>query len=269
MGGTTNSVTAVSVGNVSGGSNLRQVLDYPSCRYSTAAADARHCLWSDIVASNTATYGGDSSWPAPDPQYLYGQKIQVPDVSGQTVKDAKAALQAAGFQVKTGGSTPSHTVPSGSVVSTDPAAGSSVVGGSLITLTKSSGAAPTQPTTPPTAPATATVPPVQGSPIAQALSTSQAPGPRDGRLLRPRRSPAASSRRETPGGGSPNTPTTTVIQLSTGTRPRPAAGRAVGAATRAVVVAGAAAAVWGVGIERTAFTVRRASLPVLAPGTRI
>jgi uncharacterized protein len=33
------------------------------------------------------------------------------------------------------------------------------------------------------------------------------------------------------------------------------------------VVAGAAAAVWGIGIERTAFTLRRATLPVLAPGS--
>jgi predicted MPP superfamily phosphohydrolase len=42
---------------------------------------------------------------------------------------------------------------------------------------------------------------------------------------------------------------------------------AVGAALRGAAVAGAAAAVWGVGIERLAFTVRRATLPVLAPGT--
>lgn len=34
-----------------------------------------------------------------------------------------------------------------------------------------------------------------------------------------------------------------------------------------MVVAGAAAAVWGIGIERTAFTLRRVTLPVLAPGT--
>jgi predicted MPP superfamily phosphohydrolase len=45
-----------------------------------------------------------------------------------------------------------------------------------------------------------------------------------------------------------------------------AAAGAVGAVTRAATVAGAAAAVWGVGIERTAFTLRRATLPVLAPG---
>jgi predicted MPP superfamily phosphohydrolase len=45
-----------------------------------------------------------------------------------------------------------------------------------------------------------------------------------------------------------------------------AAARAVGAVARTAAVAGAAAAVWGVGIERTAFTVRRTTLPVLAPG---
>jgi uncharacterized protein len=43
---------------------------------------------------------------------------------------------------------------------------------------------------------------------------------------------------------------------------------AVGVAARVAVAAGAAAAVWGIGVERTAFTVRRATLPVLAPGTR-
>lgn len=36
---------------------------------------------------------------------------------------------------------------------------------------------------------------------------------------------------------------------------------------RAAAVAGGAAAVWGIGIERTAFTLRRATLPVLAPGS--
>lgn len=36
---------------------------------------------------------------------------------------------------------------------------------------------------------------------------------------------------------------------------------------RAAAVAGGAAAVWGIGIERTAFTVRRSILPVLAPGS--
>jgi predicted MPP superfamily phosphohydrolase len=43
---------------------------------------------------------------------------------------------------------------------------------------------------------------------------------------------------------------------------------AVGAVVRGAAVAGAAAAAWGVGIERLAFAVRRATLPVLAPGSR-
>ena len=50
--------------------------------------------------------------------------------------------------------------------------------------------------------------------------------------------------------------------------PAAAAAGPVGAALRTAAVAGAAAAVWGVGIERLAFALRRATLPVLAPGTR-
>jgi membrane peptidoglycan carboxypeptidase len=172
VGGSTKTVTAAWVGNVSGEANLRLIYGWsPS---GARAADARHGLWSGIMAANEAKYPGDTSWPAPAPQYLYGQKIQVPDVAGRTVADAKAALLAAGFQAKKGGSTPSDTVPAGSVVSTNPAAGSSVVGGTLVTLTTSSGPAPVTPTPPPTA--TGTVPVVMGSPLAQALSTLSGAG---------------------------------------------------------------------------------------------
>jgi membrane peptidoglycan carboxypeptidase len=139
VGGTTKAVTAVWVGNVRGSTNLRYVPGYSSCG---KASDARHCLWTDIVAANTAKYGGDSSWPQPDTTYLYGQKVQVPDVAGKTVADAKLVLKAAGFQAKTGASSASDSVPAGAVISTDPPAGSSVVAGAVITLTKSTGPAP-------------------------------------------------------------------------------------------------------------------------------
>jgi membrane peptidoglycan carboxypeptidase len=172
VGGSTKTVTAAWVGNVSGEANLRQIFGWsPS---GAKASDARHGLWSAIMQSNEAKYPGDTSWPAPAQQYLYGQKIQVPDVAGRSVADAKAALLAAGFQAKKGASTPSDTVPAGSVVSTNPAAGSSVVGGTLVTLAVSSGPAPTQPTTPPTA--TGTVPVVMGAPLTQALSTLSGAG---------------------------------------------------------------------------------------------
>lgn len=173
VGGTTKTVTAAWVGNVNGEANLRLINGWAPSGLS--AANARHGLWTGIQTANEAKYPGATSWPAPDPAYLYGQKIQVPDVSGKTVKDAKAALLAAGFQAKTGGSTPSDTVAKGSVVSTNPAAGSSVVGGTLVTLTKSSGPAPTtQPTTPPAT--TGTVPLVTGVPLSQALSTLSTDG---------------------------------------------------------------------------------------------
>ncbi|WP_375406684.1 transglycosylase domain-containing protein [uncultured Amnibacterium sp.] len=153
VGGTTKAVTAVWVGNVgltAPKQSLRLTRGFPYCNGSSRASDTRHCVWSAIMAANTAKFGGDDSWPQPESQYLYGQKVAVPDVTGATVSAAKKTLQAAGFQVKTGGSTSSDSVPSGSVVSTDPGAGSSASSGSLITITKSSGPAPVvQPTTPP------------------------------------------------------------------------------------------------------------------------
>jgi predicted MPP superfamily phosphohydrolase len=42
---------------------------------------------------------------------------------------------------------------------------------------------------------------------------------------------------------------------------------AVGNVARGIAVAGAGAAIWGIGIERTAFTLRRATLPVLGAGS--
>ncbi|WP_375388572.1 transglycosylase domain-containing protein [uncultured Amnibacterium sp.] len=170
VGGTTKVVTAVWVGNVNAQkTNLRYVYGWSSCG---KAADARHCVWSDIMAANQAKYPGDTSWPTPESQYLYGQKIAVPDVSGQVYKDAKATLQKAGFQVKKGGSTASDTVPAGSVVSSDPAAQSQVVGGAVITLTISSGPEVVQPP----APATGTVPQVTGMTTIDAKNTLAASG---------------------------------------------------------------------------------------------
>ncbi len=213
VGGSTKTVTAAWVGNVSGQANLRLIPGWsPS---GLRAADARHPLWSGIMAANEAKYPGDTTWPAPATQYLTGQEIQVPDVTGATLADAKATLLAAGFQVKTGGSKPSPTVPSGSVVSTNPAAGTSAVAGAMVTLTKSSGAAPVQPTTAPTAPTTATVPPVTGSPLTQALATLSGAGFAQRTVTYAATgAPGCLVTQQTPTGGTPSTPTTTPIQLT-------------------------------------------------------
>jgi beta-lactam-binding protein with PASTA domain len=64
----------------------------------------------------------------------------VPDVAGQTVVDATAAIVASGFTVNPVNATAtSTTVAIGSVISTDPAAGAAVAPGTEVTLTVSLG----------------------------------------------------------------------------------------------------------------------------------
>ncbi len=176
VGGTTKTVTAAWVGNLGDRAprtSLRQLYAFPGCRGSSKASDARHCLWSDIQAANQAKYPGDTSWPQPEDQYLYGQKIAVPDVTGKSVTDAKLALQQAGFQAKVGDETNSDTVEQGLVAATDPPAGSQVTGGSVVTLVRSAGPALPDPTQPdpaaPPAPAqTVPVPSVTGMTLPEA-----------------------------------------------------------------------------------------------------
>ena len=67
-----------------------------------------------------------------------GQEL-VPDVSGQSLSAAQAALQAAGFRI--GGPTEqaSATVPKGRVIATDPPAGTSLKKNAVVTVIVSSG----------------------------------------------------------------------------------------------------------------------------------
>jgi serine/threonine-protein kinase len=65
--------------------------------------------------------------------------VPVPDVAGQDVFAANAALGAAGLQVSATVDTPSDTVPRGRVIGTDPPAGSPVPKGSAVRLLISSG----------------------------------------------------------------------------------------------------------------------------------
>jgi membrane peptidoglycan carboxypeptidase len=169
VGGTTKTVTAAWVGNVGDRApraSLRLTSGFPYCNGSSRASDARHCLWSGIMAANEAKHPGDTSWPQPATSYLYGQQVSVPDVAGKSPVDARQTLEAAGFQVKRGGTTNSD-VPAGAVAGTDPAAGTSVSAGSLITLSISSGPAQAAPPTP-AAPAAGQVPNVVGMSLGDA-----------------------------------------------------------------------------------------------------
>jgi eukaryotic-like serine/threonine-protein kinase len=66
-------------------------------------------------------------------------RVRVPSVKGRSEDDAKSAIEGAGLKAGSTQSMASTTVPKGSVVKTDPAAGSSVEKGSEVTLYVSSG----------------------------------------------------------------------------------------------------------------------------------
>ncbi len=149
MIGTTNKVTtAVWVGNVTGDTDLRTVYSFPYCPLegTTQAAMERHCVWTGIQTAINAKYGGSTSWAQPQTQYLDGSGSSfgsastgvVPDVTGQTESEATATLVSNGFAWAIG-STVASSDPVGTVVSTDPAAGTSLAAHTEVTIHLSSG----------------------------------------------------------------------------------------------------------------------------------
>ena len=82
-----------------------------------------------LVAIAAFALGGNSS----------GEQIEVPDVTGQTLDQAKTAIQSAGFKVGNVTQSYSDSVESGKVVSQDPAAKTKKAKGSTINLTVSQG----------------------------------------------------------------------------------------------------------------------------------
>ena len=76
--------------------------------------------------------------------------VTVPNVVGMTNANAKSAITSANLTVGTDTTASSTTVPSGSIISQNPAGGTSVATGSAVSLVTSSGPPPPADTTPPT-----------------------------------------------------------------------------------------------------------------------
>lgn len=95
----------------------------------------------------------------------FASDVAVPDVVGQTETDADAAIVAAGL-VSGASQAPDDTVPAGSVISQDPAAGAMVAAGSTVNIAVSTG-----PDTTPVA-----VPDVVGQPEGDAQKTLEDAG---------------------------------------------------------------------------------------------
>jgi membrane peptidoglycan carboxypeptidase len=90
--------------------------------------------------------------PKPDPKYIHGLTVPVPDVAGLSVADATAALKQAGFQVVVAPKQVASDLPAGTVAQTSPSG--KAPQGSVITIFVSNGHPPTpspspQPSKPP------------------------------------------------------------------------------------------------------------------------
>ncbi|MGO4784664.1 transglycosylase domain-containing protein [Cryobacterium sp. W22_MBD10_FK3] len=132
-GASTKVATVVGVVSVTGDRNQRNT------RFeSGSAATARHRMWPEIMGVANAKYGGDEFAEA-STNVIRGAQVTVPDVRGQSMDDARSALEGAGFEVLDGGVTDSE-LPAGTVARTDPAGGSSVGPGSTVTVYSSNGA---------------------------------------------------------------------------------------------------------------------------------
>jgi membrane peptidoglycan carboxypeptidase len=142
IGSTSKVTTAVWVGNVSGGQNLRETnFGYCPAGYLPQAAAQRHCVWKGVQTAINKVYGGATSWPAPDPQYVSGgagsspttspttSNGTVPNVVGMSVTAAENALVAAGYAWAINGSS------GGTVASQSPAAGSAAPQHTEVTIT--------------------------------------------------------------------------------------------------------------------------------------
>jgi len=112
--------------------NLRNVyLD------SGQAATARHRIWEPIMTSLDDYYGGDD-FTTPESRYLRGVQVSVPDVTGQSLEQARRIIEGAGFAFADGG-TQSSRQPVGTVIATQPNGGTAARG-STITVYTSDGA---------------------------------------------------------------------------------------------------------------------------------
>jgi beta-lactam-binding protein with PASTA domain len=109
----------------------------PPSRRKQSSGRSKFAFWAlaliALALLSTAAWaflGQDAAPPA--------EKIAVPDVSGEPYDDAKAELESVNFAVEKN-EEPDDTVPTGDVISQDPAGGSLMEAGTTITLTVSTG----------------------------------------------------------------------------------------------------------------------------------
>jgi membrane peptidoglycan carboxypeptidase len=132
VGSSRKASTAVWVGNISGKQSLRQVtVD------GIQAAQLRHSIFRPIAKEIDKALPG-KSFPKPEDKYIKGVQVAVPDLTGMTAEQAKAALDLVKLSYKKGGEEPSSE-PAGTVIRTRPSAGSEETQGTVVKVYTSSG----------------------------------------------------------------------------------------------------------------------------------
>ncbi|GAA3737480.1 transglycosylase domain-containing protein [Leifsonia bigeumensis] len=123
---------AVWVGNIEGHQSLRRINVA-----GTFGSLIRHRIGLGVLGPLTSEYGG-SAFPSPPANLLSGTTLELPDLKGKTVEEAKALLLSLGLNYADGG-TKASDAPTGSVAETDPAAGTKVSKGYQVTVFTSDG----------------------------------------------------------------------------------------------------------------------------------
>lgn len=114
-------------------------------------------IWHDTMMAALSGVPPVGFGPA-DPAYMKGATTTVPDVAGQNVSDATAALVQAGFTPVVAPGLVASAEPVGTVAGTTPAAGSALTRGSTVTILVSNGVPPSPSASPTPSPgATGTV----------------------------------------------------------------------------------------------------------------
>jgi membrane peptidoglycan carboxypeptidase len=134
VGSSTKVATAVWVGNITGKQAMRNVLVN-----GTSGGLLRHRIFRPIAQAIDGIYPG-GAFPAPDPTLLTGTPVEVPDVIGSTLEQAKNAIELVELNFKDGGEIDSD-LPEGVVAKTSPGAGAGVPRGTTVTVYTSNGTA--------------------------------------------------------------------------------------------------------------------------------
>lgn len=132
VGSSTRVATAVWVGNITGKQAMRNIRVN-----GTSGGLLRHRIFRPIAQAIDSVYPG-GAFPGPDPALLTGSPVEVPNVIGSTLEQAKTAIELAELGFEHGGDIDSD-LPAGQVASTDPGVGSNVPRGTTVRVFTSNG----------------------------------------------------------------------------------------------------------------------------------